>query len=75
MDSVLLNAFLETADAGSVTRAAKALGISQPSLTLQIQRLERRLGTRLFQRHGRGVAMTESGKTLYPRARRILAPE
>jgi LysR family hydrogen peroxide-inducible transcriptional activator len=72
MDSVLLNAFLETADAGSVTRAAKALGISQPSLTLQIQRLERRLGTRLFQRHGRGVAMTESGKTLYPRARRIL---
>ena len=72
MDSILLTAFLETADAGSVTRAARNLGISQPSLTLQIQRLERQLAARLFQRHGRGVAMTESGRTLYPRARKIL---
>jgi len=72
MDSVLLRAFLETADAGSVSRAAPKLGISQPSLTLQIQRLEQRLETRLFQRHGRGVALTESGRALYPRARKIL---
>ena len=72
MDSVLLRAFLETADAGSVSAAARRLGISQPSLTLQIQRLEQRLNARLFDRHGRGVAMSESGKALYPRARRIL---
>lgn len=72
MDSVLLRAFLETADAGSVTRAARQLGLSQPSLTLQIQRLEEHLGTRLFERHGRGVAMTDAGKALYPRARKIL---
>lgn len=72
MDSTLLRAFLETADAGSVSGAARALGISQPSLTLQIQRFEQRLGARLFQRHGRGVAMTDAGKALYPRARRIL---
>jgi LysR family hydrogen peroxide-inducible transcriptional activator len=72
MDSTLLRAFLETADAGSVSRAARQLGVAQPSLTLQIQRLERHLGTRLFQRHGRGVALTESGRALYPRARKIL---
>jgi LysR family transcriptional regulator, hydrogen peroxide-inducible genes activator len=72
MDSILLRAFLETVDAGSVSRAARQLGLSQPSLTLQIQRLERHLGTRLFQRHGRGVVMTGAGKALYPRARKIL---
>jgi LysR family hydrogen peroxide-inducible transcriptional activator len=72
MDSILLRAFVETADAGSVSRAARKLGISQPSLTLQIQRLEQQLETRVFQRHGRGVALTESGKALYPRALRIL---
>lgn len=72
MDRVLLRAFLETADAGSVSQAARNLGIAQPSLTLQIQRLEQHLGARLFQRHGRGVALTESGRALYPRARKIL---
>ena len=72
MDSVLLRAFLETADAGSMSRAALQLGISQPSLTLQVQRLEHHLGTQLFRRHGRGVAMTDAGVALYPRARKIL---
>lgn len=72
MDSGLLRAFLETADTGALSRAAKKLGLSQPSLTLQIQRLEQHLGTKLFQRHGRGVALTEAGKALYPRARKIL---
>lgn len=72
MDSVLLRAFLETADAGSMSRAALQLGISQPSLTLQVQRLEHHLGTQLFRRHGRGVALTDAGVALYPRARRIL---
>ena len=72
MDSTLLRAFLETADAGALSRAARALGISQPSLTVQIQRLEKHLGTPLFTRHGRGVVLTDAGKALYPRARRIL---
>lgn len=72
MDAILLRAFLETADAGSLSRAARRLELSQPSLTLQIQRLERHLGAELFTRHGRGVAMTAAGQTLYPRARRLL---
>ena len=72
MDGILLRAFLETADAGSMSRAARQLGISQPSLTLQVQRLEQRLGARLFRRHGRGVALSDAGTALYPRARKIL---
>ncbi len=72
MDTTLLNAFIKTADAGSLSRAARQLDLSQPSLTGQIQRLEQHLGTSLFDRHGRGVTLTEAGKALYPRARRIL---
>lgn len=72
MNSVLLRAFLQTVDAGSLSRASRALGISQPSLTQQIQRLERHFGAPLFRRHGRGVVPTEAGAALVPRARRIL---
>lgn len=72
MDSTLLRAFLETADAGSLSRAASQLGLSQPSLSTQIQRLEQQLGVPLFQRHGRGVTLTGAGQALYPRARQIL---
>lgn len=72
METTLLRAFLATADAGALSRAARRLGISQPSLTVQIQRLEQHLGAPLFDRHGRGVALTDIGKALYPRARRIL---
>ena len=45
MDNTLLRTFLETADAGSLSRAARTLSLSQPSLTAQIQRLEQHLGT------------------------------
>lgn len=72
MDGILLRAFVETADAGAVSRAATTLGLSQPSLTAQIQRLEKHLGTSLFTRHGRGVTLTDAGTALYPRARRLL---
>ncbi|HEY0929627.1 MAG TPA: LysR family transcriptional regulator [Gemmatimonas sp.] len=72
MDITLLRAFLEVADAGAFSRAARRLGLAQPSLSLQIQRLEQQLGTTLFERHGRGVALTDVGKGLYPRARRIV---
>ncbi len=72
MDTTLLRAFLETADAGSLSRAARQLMLSQPSLTAQIQRLEKHLGAALFDRHGRGVTLTDAGSALYPRARRIL---
>ena len=57
MDTTLLRAFVETADAGSLSRAARHLALSQPSLTGQIQRLETHMGTPLFDRHGRGVTL------------------
>ena len=72
MDTTLLRSFVETADAGTLSRAARQLAISQPSLTAQIQRLEKHLGAALFDRRGRGVTLTDAGKALYPRARRIL---
>jgi LysR family transcriptional regulator, hydrogen peroxide-inducible genes activator len=72
MDTTLLRAFLETADAGTLSGAARRLQLSQPSLTAQIQRLEQHFGAPLFLRHGRGVTLTEAGKALYPRARGIL---
>jgi LysR family hydrogen peroxide-inducible transcriptional activator len=72
VETSLLRAFIATADAGALSRAARRLGISQPSLTVQIQRLEQYLGASLFDRHGRGVALTDVGKALYPRARRIM---
>jgi len=64
MDVNLLRAFVETADAGSLSRAAGHLGFSQPSLSGQIHRLEEQLGAVLFERHGRGVNMTAAGRTL-----------
>lgn len=65
--------FLAVVDHGSVTRAAEALYISQPSLSQALRSLEKRLGVRLFRRTGRGVVPTEEGLALVDPARRILA--
>ncbi len=72
MDSELLRAFLDAAESGSLSRAARNLGISQPSLSARIQRLEQHLGAPLFTRHARGVRLTEVGEVLVPRARQLL---
>ena len=72
METALLRSFLETADVGTLSGAARQLAISQPSLTAQLQRLEAHLGVPLFVRHARGVTLTDAGTALYPRARRIL---
>lgn len=61
------------AEEGSFTRAAERLHIAQPSLSQQIQKLEREIGQPLFDRLPRGVTATEAGQTLLGHARRILA--
>lgn len=60
------------ADAGSLTRAAAALGLSQPSLTAQLQRIERMLGGALFVRHRAGASPTALGELVVAKARELL---
>lgn len=67
-----LRYFVKVADKGGFTRAAEALGISQPALGLQIQKLEAEIGLQLLTRHARGVSPTPAGLLLLEHARDIL---
>ncbi|NML47445.1 LysR family transcriptional regulator [Ramlibacter sp. G-1-2-2] len=71
MDLTRLQYFAAVADAGSFSRAAAALHLTQPSLSRQVQLLETEVGQRLLERHGRGVAPTEAGTALLAHARAI----
>ena len=64
-----LACFVAVADEGSFTRAARAIGIAQPSLSQHIRALEEELNGRLFERLPRGVALTPAGRVLLPEAR------
>jgi DNA-binding transcriptional LysR family regulator len=61
-----IRALIAVADAGSFTRAAERLHLSQPALTVQIRRLEQAIGARLFDRNSRNVALTPAGRELLP---------
>ena len=62
-------AFLATAEAGSLSAAARALGMTQPTLGRQVTTLERQLGVVLFERVGRGLILTPGGLELLDHAR------
>ncbi|MFE2518940.1 LysR family transcriptional regulator [Streptomyces mirabilis] len=68
MDLALLRTFLTVHRAGSFTRAAALLGLSQPAVTSQIRTLERQLGRPLFLRQARGVTPTTIGDELAHKA-------
>ncbi|MFE4691632.1 LysR family transcriptional regulator [Streptomyces sp. NPDC056749] len=68
MDLSLLRTFVTVHRAGSFTRAAALLGLSQPAVTSQIRALERQLGRPLFLRRARGVTPTTVGDELAHRA-------
>lgn len=67
-----LRAFCQTTRLGSVSRAAEALYVSQPAITLQLQALEREMGVRLFERSGRRLIPTAEGEALYELARPLV---
>lgn len=72
MDLANLNAFIAIAEAGSFSEAAERLHLTQPAVSKRIAGLEQQLDTRLFDRLGREVSLTEAGRALLPRAYQIL---
>ena len=68
-----LKYFLAVAREENITKAAEYLYITQPSLTRQIQNMEREVGQPLFSRAGRKMVLTEAGMLLRKRAEEIVA--
>ncbi|MCA0921915.1 LysR family transcriptional regulator [Pseudooceanicola nanhaiensis] len=71
LDWALVQIFLAVAEGGSLSAAARSLGQSQPTLGRQVKRLEDRLGLALFERHARGLELSEAGRRLLPAAREM----
>jgi len=64
-----VRAFLATAEEGSLSAAARAVGLTQPTLGRQVSALEETLGITLFERIGRSLALTQSGLELLDHVR------
>jgi DNA-binding transcriptional LysR family regulator len=64
-----LKAFLETAETGSLSAAARKLGLTQPTLSRQVAAIEQRMGVTLFERVGKAMALTPTGQDLLAHAR------
>jgi DNA-binding transcriptional LysR family regulator len=64
-----LKAFLETAETGSLSAAARKLGLTQPTLSRQVAAIEKRMGVTLFERVGKAMAPTPTGLDLLEHAR------
>ncbi len=73
MDLRQLEIFVKVAELGSFSRAAQALGLTQPTVSEHIRTLESELGVRLLDRLGRGAAVTRAGELLVSYAARMLA--
>lgn len=73
MDIAQLRTLIHVAELGSLSKAAGRLRIAQPALSRQIRLLEEELGLRLFDRHGRGMIITEQGQEVLRHATRVLA--
>lgn len=67
-----IETFLRIVRTGSVTKAARSLGLSQPALTERLHALEREVGAELFLRSHRGVRLSDAGRALLPHAERAV---
>src|SRR5688572_23076919 len=72
LDLDQLQSFCAIADCGSFTEAARRVHKTQSAVSMQIKRLEERLGHSLLLRDGRGVSLTQQGEQLYAQARKML---
>ena len=72
LDLDQLQSFCAIADCGSFTEAARRVNKTQSAVSMQIKRLEERLGHTLLSRDGRSVTLTQHGEALYSRARKML---
>jgi DNA-binding transcriptional LysR family regulator len=68
-----LSQFIAVAETLNVTRAAQMLHMTQPSLSVQIKKLEQDIGASLFERVGRGIKLTEAGLVFLAKARELMA--
>src|SRR2546423_13698641 len=67
-----LELFVAVVEEGSFTRAARRLGLAQPSLSQQVRALEEELGGPLIERLPRGLRLTPTGKAVLPEAQAAL---
>lgn len=70
-----LEAFVQVAEGGSFSKAAKELFLTQPTVSAHISSLEKELNTRLFVRNTKEVSLSENGKVLYEYAKQMVALE
>ena len=73
MTPTQLRAFHLVAESGSFSAAARASGLSQPNLSGQVTALEKAYGVRLFDRRGRTIVPTETGRQLHGLTTRLMA--
>src|SRR5580698_9608584 len=73
MDLIQLEVFCSVFKERSFSRAAEALGLTQPTISIRIKEFEESLGTPLFNRLGRAIEPTSAGKFLYEQALPLLA--
>ncbi|MFF4197170.1 LysR family transcriptional regulator [Nonomuraea sp. NPDC001831] len=73
LETALLRSFVTAVRAGSISRAATALGHTQPALSQQLRKLESAVGRPLLHRSPSGVSLTRAGEELLPYAERILS--
>ena len=73
MDWDKLKIFHAVAEAGTFTKATYTLNLSQSAISRQMQSLERELKTQLFERHARGLSLTENGEYLFKTAHEVIS--